>query len=338
MKILKYPQVLNSSFDPIISFMSDVKSLFLHQQEENMGSYLYSTPDPSIKGDTVNGEEYYREIINQSQDYYLYQEEMQLIHQVAHKMAVHVPKEANIIEFGTGTETSVINKTLPFLKAIKQVQNYIPIDLCKTYLHQTEEIVTRELPEILIKPLEEDFIKNVDLVKNFSTPVVFFKGSTITNLSPSICIDFLERISQALQPEGILIVGVDANQNESSLRKAYNTEGGAKFALNIFHLINRELPITNFNPTAFKYDFEWVLGEHCVKHNAISTQAQNFVLDQVSINIKPGEKFHLFSSYKYPIEYFQTIAKKGGLEPLDCFIHENKRMVIHVLKPQQLHK
>lgn len=332
MNIIKYPQVFHSSFETNTSFISDVKSLFLHQQEENMGCYLYSTPNPSIEGDTVNGEEYYRKIIEQSQDYYLYKEEMQLISQVASQMATYVPEEASIIEFGTGTETAFINKTLPFLKAVKQFQSYIPVDLCETYLRQAEKILGWELPKILIKPLKDDFIKNVDLVKNFSTPVVFFKGSTINNLSPSICTDFLERISQALQPDGILIVGVDTNQNESSLIKAYNTEQGAKFALNVFHLINRDLPITNFNPIAFKYDSEWLVGEHCVKHNAISTQEQDFVLDQISINIKVGEKFHLFSSYKYPVEYFQNMAKKGGLEPLDCFIHENKRMVIHVLK------
>ena len=314
------------------SFLSDVKSLFLHQQQENMGSYIYSTSDPAIDGDPVKGEEYYSEVIEQSSDYYIYKEEVQLINKVASKIATYVPQEANIIEFGTGTETAFINKTLPFLKAVKNFKHYIPVDLCETYLRQAEKILIQELPEIPVKPLTEDFIKNADLVKNFTKPVVFFKGSTITNLSPKNCICFLEKISQALQPEGIIIVGVDVNQNESSLRKAYDTERGANFILNIFHLINRDLPITNFNPTAFKYEFNWVAQEHCVKHNAIATQEQNLIFDDFRlVNIKKGAKFHLLSSYKYPVDYFQNMARMAGLELLDCFVDENKRMVIHVL-------
>ena len=51
----------------------------------------------------------------------------------------------------------------------------------------------------------------------------------------------------------------------------------------------------------------------------------------MEINIKAGDKYHLFSSYKYPVEYFQNIAKKAGLKPLDYFVDENKPMIIHVL-------
>lgn len=203
--------------------------------------------------------------------------------------------------------------------------------MCETYLRQSQEILGQQLPEISVKPIKEDFIKNVELVRNFTKPVVFFKGSTITNLSAKNCIDFLRKICVALQPDGILIVGVDSNQSELSLTKAYDTEKVAKFILNIFHLINRDLPITNFNPTAFKYEFNWVAETHCVEHNARATQEQNFVLDGIPINIKKDTKFHLLSSYKYPVEYFQNIAKKAELKPLDYFVDENKPMVIHVL-------
>lgn len=45
-------------FNPL--FLSDAKSLFLGQEEDNMAAYFYSTPNPAIKNDTVNGEKYYR--------------------------------------------------------------------------------------------------------------------------------------------------------------------------------------------------------------------------------------------------------------------------------------
>ncbi len=318
------------------SFLSDVKSLFLRQQEENLAAYLYSTPNPDIKDDPANGEICYLELISKNLDYYLYKEETQLINNVATKIAAHVPAESNVIEFGPGTDIAFKNKTLPFLKEIKQFNSYIPLDLCETYLEQSKEILSRELPNISVQPIKTDFIKNVDIVKNFTLPVVFFKGSTITNLSTQNCLDFFGKISQAIQPNGILIVGVDANQNEASLRKAYDSGKVANFILTILYYINRDLPIYNFDPTAFNYEVNWVAETHCVAQNVRATKEQNFLLDGIPINIKSGEKFHLLSSYKYPVDYFQNMAIKAGLQPLDCFLERNERMTIHVLGGKQL--
>lgn len=311
------------------SFIANAKSLFLHLEEENLAPYIYSTPDPSIENDPARGEEYYQ-ILIEDKDYYLYKEEIRLINTVASQIAAYVPQGANIIEFGPGTKMAFVNKSLPFIKAVKQLKSYVPVDLCKTYLVNTEEVLKQELPEIAVKPLQDNFIENTDLVKIFERSVVWFKGSTITNLSTSDCIDFLTKISQALQPEGLLIVGVDANQNESSLKKAYSDKM-ADLTLSTLYWIDRDLPVTNFNPAAFKYQPEWVPENYCFQHNVVSTSEQEFVFDGANISIEEGEKFHLLSSYKYPVEYFQSLAKKAGLEPLDCFIDEGKRMVIHVL-------
>ncbi len=247
------------------------------------------------------------------------------------KIAAYVPPGANVIEFGPGTDIAFKNKTLPFLKEIKELKSYIPIDLCQTYLDESKEILNQTLPEVSVNKIKSDFIKNVELVSNFSLPVVFFKGSTITNLSTNNCLGFLKRVSQAIQPEGRLIVGVDANQNEASLRRAYNDGRMANLTLSIVHYINRDLPVSGFDPMAFKYEFNWVAETHCVEHNVRATKEQNFVLDGTPIKIENGTKFHFLSSYKYPIDYFQNLALKAGLKPLDYFVHENQRMVIHVL-------
>ncbi|ERT03823.1 hypothetical protein M595_6237, partial [Lyngbya aestuarii BL J] len=166
--------------------------------------------------------------------------------------------------------------------------------------------------------------------------VVFFKGSTITNLSTNNCLDFFRRISPALQPEGLLIVGVDTNQNEFSLRKAYDDGRMARLTLSILHFINRDLPISGFDASAFNYEFNWVPSTHCVEHNVRATQEQNFLLDGIPVQIEKGTKFHLLSSYKYPVDYFQDLAKKAGLQPLDCFVDQNGRMAIHILQARPL--
>ena len=96
----------------------------------------------------------------------------------------------------------------------------------------------------------------------------------------------------------------------------------AKLTLTIPHFINRDLPIENFDSSAFEYEFNWVAEDYCVQHNVRATREQSFVLDGSPVRIKKGTLFHLLSSYKYPVEYFQNIARQVGLEPLDCFVHE----------------
>ncbi len=313
------------------SFLADTKSLFLEGKKDHMGSYLYSTPNPEIQDDPAKGEVYYMELISKNSNYYLYREEIELINQVYPKMASYVPPEASIIEFGPGTDKAFKNKSLPFLKAVKNLKSYIPVDICQTYLDDSEAILKEELPQVSVKTINSDFIKNVDLVKDFPNPVVFFKGSTITNLSIENCLAFLTRIGQALQPNGLLIVGVDSNQNESSLRQAYDDGKMANLTESILYFINRDLPVTGFNPYGFQYLFNWDSEKHCVEHNVKATEDQEFVLDNTPVKVKQGQKFHLLSSYKYPIDYFQSIAKQAGLKPKDCLVHEDGRMVIHIL-------
>ncbi|GGA07291.1 hypothetical protein CYANOKiyG1_19860 [Okeania sp. KiyG1] len=58
--------------------------------------------------------------------------------------------------------------------------------MCETYLHQTQEILGRELPEIPVQIMQDDFIKNVELVQNFAKPVVFLKAAQLVIFLPVI--------------------------------------------------------------------------------------------------------------------------------------------------------
>lgn len=312
-------------------FLDDVKAIFLQENSENLSPYLYSTPNPEIEGDLADGEGCYYRLISQNSGYYLYKEEIELFNSAASKIAAYVPAEANVIEFGPGTDIAFKNKTLPFLKEIKGLKSYITVDICQSYLDQSEAILKETLPEVKVTKINSDFIKNLEQVTDFELPVIFFQGSTITNLSTKNCLSFLQRVAKAIHSEGRLIVGVDANQNEAILREAYDNCTVADMTLSIAHWINRDLPVSGFDPTGFKYEFNWVAQTHCVEHNVRATKSQNFVLDGTPITIKDGEKFHFLSSYKYPIDYLQNIAVEAGLKPLDYFVHENGRMVIHVL-------
>ncbi|MEM8639426.1 MAG: L-histidine N(alpha)-methyltransferase [Cyanobacteria bacterium P01_G01_bin.54] len=312
-------------------FMREVKSFFLREKEGNLGPYLYSESNPLITDDRVCGEEYYQKIIYENPNYYLYKDEVALIQETADRLSDHVPADSTIIELGPGTEQAFLGKTIPFLKAAQPYQ-YIAVDLCEKYLVNAGKLVNDLFPGISIKTLKKDFFKDIDWMRDYKEAVVFFKGSTITNLDSGQCCGFLQAISQVLKPDGKLIVGIDSNQEERSLRLAYENLDVSNFILNIFQRINRDLPINLFDPDRFTYKFNWVSEEHCVKHQVVAVKAQEFELDGIPFEVAQGEVFHLMSSFKYPVDLFQSMAEQSGLIALDCYRNNNKRMGIHILK------
>ena len=317
----------------IVSFVDDVADLFLHKKEANVGPYLYGEPLPQIDNDLVCGEQYYKKLVYEIPDYYLYYDEVKLIEKVAGKIAKYVLSDSTVIEFGPGTEKAFRNKTLPFLKEIKQLHKYVAVDLCDIYLQTSKSIIIERFPETIVETIQNDFFKYGDLiVKDFSNPKILFKGSTIANLSKAECSLFLNRIYRAMDLNGILIIGCDANQNPESLKLAYDNETVEKFILNLFYRIDRDCPVEDFNPTAFNYRFEWEEREHCVKHNAVATESQVFKLNNNTIEVKKNDTFHIVSSYKYPLSVFGRMATNSGFEVLDYFIDDNQRMAIYVLK------
>lgn len=316
------------------SFLLEFKKLFQRQSSENMYPYLYSTPDPNIENDLARGELHYNDLIYKVYAYYLYRNEVHILQNYAHPLASHVPDKATIVEFGVGTEIAFTNKTLPFLKAIQALDRYVPVDLCLPYLTQAEAILAQELPDVNFYGIQTDFVKNLSLVKDFANPVVFFKGSTITNLSPDICIDFFRRLSDALPSKGILIVGENRNPSEENLRCAYINPPLANLMMSIFHLLKRDFQVENFIPGAFEYRFDWLADRYCVAHMAVATQAQRFELDGALIEIEANDEFHIVSSYKYPVEFFQDMARKGGLNPISLIAEDGNPMVIHILQKQ----
>jgi len=185
-----------------LEFLKAVKSFFLREEEGNLASYIYNTPNPSIKDDPVRGEEYYQKFVYEDPNYYLYQDEVSLIQKVADRLAAYVPPQATIIELGPGTEKAFVSKTLPFLKAVAQIHQYVPVDLCDKYLLNARKMMKKELPEVRVKTLKKDFFKEINWVKDYTLPVVFFKGSTIANLQPQECIDFLQAVSEVLGYDG----------------------------------------------------------------------------------------------------------------------------------------
>jgi len=320
--------------DKLDLFLLNIIELLQKKAEENMYPYLYSSPNPSLENDLARGESHYNDLIYNVPQYYLYRDEVKILQNSVAQLATYVPTQATLIEFGVGTEIAFRNKTLPFLQAIDTLHCYVPIDLCVPYLTQAQAIMHETLPHVKFQGIETDFVKNVSIVQQFENPVVFFKGSTITNLRPDKCVEFFHNLANVLPQNGMLIVGEDSNNDETVLRQAYVNDALANTMLSIFYLLHRDYQVSGFDPSAFDYRFDWLAERYCVKHTAVATKPQNFTLSNAPIEIQANDEFHIVSSYKYPVDFFQNMANQGGLTPVALFSEPNNPMVIHVFQKQ----
>lgn len=311
----------------IDQFEKDVLEFFFDKVRGNLWPYIYGTPQDA--NDPVRGGILYNEMLEGEKDYYLYKYEAQLFQSKGKDIASLIGSNATFIELGPGSEQSLRLKTLPLLQACQDLQGYVGIDISQSFLDKGLEVVRKELPNIAISGMQQDFTKLKELPE-FDNQVIFFKGSTIANLRRDELPDFISQIKELAAKNHYLLLVHDCNQDEESLMKAYDNYGMGVFMANIMYRIHRDLNAVEMEPQAFDYSPEWEPENHDFKHVLVATKAQKFEIKGKTVEIAEGEKFHTLSSFKYPIKVFEEMLAPSGYKPIDVFLDDSQRLTAHL--------
>lgn len=307
----------------------DVIAFFLDKVNGNLWPYLYGTPQEA--NDLVRGGILYNEMLEGEKDYYLYKCEAELFQNKGHLLTSLIGANATFIELGPGSEQSIRLKTLPLLRTCPSLKGYVGIDISQSFLDKVLGVIRSELPDILIDSIQQDFTK-LDNLPEFDKQVILFKGSTIANMRKDEVPIFISRIGELVTKNHYLLLVHDCNQDEVSLMKAYDNEGMASFMANIMCRVHRDVETVGMEPTAFSYKPEWEPATHDLKHVLTATKPQKFDLNGQTVEIEEGQKFHILSSFKYPIELFQKMISSAGYQPIDVFLDNSNRLAAHVFQ------
>ncbi|WP_254567514.1 L-histidine N(alpha)-methyltransferase [Oscillatoria sp. HE19RPO] len=307
----------------------DVVDFLVGKIRGNLWPYLYGTPQD--ENDPVRGGILYNEMLENEEDYYLYKFEAQLFQSKGHLIASAIGSNATIIELGPGSEQSLRQKTLPFLRVCPQLSGYVGIDISQDFLNKGLQVIRSELPELSVSGTQQDFTK-LESLPDVEKPVIFFKGSTIANMRQDEVPSFISQIGKLAGKNHSLLLVHDANQDEVSLMKAYNNKRMAVFMENIMFRIHRDVDTKGMIPNAFRYEPEWDPNTYDFKHILTATQPQKIHFNGEIVEIKEGQKLHTLSSFKYPIEVFQKLIGFAGYEPLECFRDRSNRMAAHLFQ------
>ncbi|GET39081.1 hypothetical protein MiSe_38420 [Microseira wollei NIES-4236] len=327
------------------SFAQDIVSLLVGSKGGHLDPYLYS--DPMYTGDPVKGAILLAEFQN-SPNYYLYKGETYLLTKFGQRIANVLGKQVTLIDYGPGPSESFMRKTLPLLQALIEPQGYIAIDLCMSYAESAVENCRKHFPNLPANYLIKDFYdREVDCGK-YDNPVIYFLGNSISNLhhkssgedstlganameQNALTIERLGIIHQQLGKGGFLVISQDANQNEASMMKAYASKNGTDFVLNVLHRIKRDLELIDFEPNAFDPLIQWDDNTYCLSIYAVSQKRQTIRIAEKDYVIEANQKLHISNSHKYPVSFFQQMAKAAGFTPIEFFLDQQDNMAIHVL-------
>lgn len=321
-------------------FLKDMQDFFSGRKSGHIGTWRYS--EPLHDNDPVRGMELWGDFVQSARNgspYYIVNDELELIKDLAEDMPNILPDNLTIIDMGPGSKEAVLEKIGPFIET-GNVGSYVAIDIVKECVNRTRDIFAKHFPEIKFFGISKDFYEGRLSLPASGTPVMVMFGQTLFNLpinpfdkslSMKIVWQRLAKFRLALRDNGYLIIAQDIHQNGVDHYNAY--AGEKAFAENLLLRIQRDLPVCDrFDPSLFSFEPEWVPETHALAHSFVCKEDMSFSLGYEHFRLMKGEKLYLHNTYKLTMDDFLASAQKCNFFPVHSKVNKTGRMAIHVLK------
>lgn len=181
---------------------------------------------------------------------------------------------------------------------------YRAIDVSGGMLQQSAQTLLNDYPQLRVQGLVGTYEQALEHLPatEADSRLLLFLGSTLGNLHPQACQQFLQRVSHALQPGEYFLLGIDLVKPKPILEAAYNDAQGvtAAFNLNILTHLNRRFE-GNFNPAHFAHWAFFNEKESQIEMHLRSTVSQSVTLRQLDLTLEfaQGETIQTEISRKF---------------------------------------
>jgi dimethylhistidine N-methyltransferase len=272
------------------------------------------------------------EDICEAPEYYPTRTEIAILRKNAAEIAALLGPGCLLVEFGSGAGA----KIRILLDALDSPAGYVPIDVAKTQLIESAEVLARAYPGLEVLPVCADYMGELHLptpTLPVTRTVAFFPGSTIGNLEPADVHTFLRRLAELCGPEGGLIVGVDLRKDPAILEPAYNDAAGvtAAFNLNVLKHINRELG-ADFDLGSFRHYAFYDGQKGRIEMQLLSLRPQTVTIGGTRITFSQDEPITTEYSYKYSVSGFREAAEDAGFTVERVWTDDRKLFSVQYLR------
>ncbi|KAJ9148910.1 hypothetical protein NKR23_g4566 [Pleurostoma richardsiae] len=249
-------------------------------------------------------------------EYYLTNDEIDLLKSSSAEIAEHIPDGSMVIELGSGNLRKV-NLLLQALEGAGKNVDYYALDLSKTELERT----LAQLPQYkhvrchgLLGTYDEgrEWLKEPqNLIRQ---KCILHLGSSIGNFQRDEASEFLKRFADVLSPTDTMLVGVDACNDPARVYHAYNDRAGLthQFILNGLVHANEILGEEAFKIGDWKVIGEYVYDVEGGRHQAFYSPVRDtLVMGEL---IRAHERIEVEQSLKYSRAEAERLWNQAGLQ------------------------
>lgn len=294
--------------------------------------YIYLLPH------LISSEDKFKEFMIENENYYMYEDEIQLINENKTHLAELIGSNTNIIDLGPGSDVAVENKTLNALSCMSHISSYTAIDIEQSYALNAASLVHKRYPKIITSAIYADMMneENVEQLSNFmamKNKTIFSFNCMIHNLTLPLIDKLFSNLAKLLNSSDLLILGLDTNQDSFSLLKSY--EKSANMSLDIMRYFNFKLKVSDFDPEAFSVKPEIQKDETnnltYIKFNAVATRKQSFEFKGQTFEIREGDVYYLWHSLRCNTEFIKNIGSRHGFVLREVIQNVKNRLKLFVL-------
>ena len=152
--------------------------------------------------------------------------------------------------------------------------------------------------------------------------MICFIGSTLGNLQPHECDDFLAKVSHVSRPGDYFLLGVDLQKETSILEAAYNDAQGitAAFNLNMLHHLNRRFD-GPFETDSFSHVACYNQHQAQIEMHLQSLKAQTVQLKALNVtaHFEQGERLRSEISRKFDLKETSQMLARHQLPVVKTF-------------------
>jgi len=274
-------------------------------------------------------------------EYYLTRAEMEIFtaqtDRIIDLLGVQKETPFDLIELGAG-DGSKTKKLLAALLAQGYDFDYIPVDISANVLEHLEDVLSRDLPDLTIRPQANDYFQTLETLNQVDrSKVVLYLGSNLGNLSDELAHKFIYELGANLNPGDKFLLGVDRIKPVEIVLPAYNDSQGvtAAFNLNLLHRINRELG-ANFNIIQFSHVAEYDEGTGVAKSfiKSLTTQTVYVSALDESFEFSEGETIQTEISRKYSQAVIKSILEGTDFKIIGVLKDEKDYFADYILGRQ----
>ncbi|KID75611.1 Ergothioneine biosynthesis protein 1 [Metarhizium brunneum] len=270
-------------------------------------------------------------------EYYLTNDEIELLKKHSVEIAATIPDGAMVIELGSGNLRKVCLLLQAFEDARKSI-DYYALDLSKKELERTLSHVP-DFKYVCCHGLLGTYDDGTVWLKQPSIvdrpKCILHLGSSIGNFHRNEAAEFLQSYADILKPQDSMVVGLDSCGNPDRIYHAYNDSKGIthEFILNGLINANRIYGQEIFHLPDWKVIGEYVYDDEGGRHQAFLSPLQEVnVLGSI---IKPNERIQIEQSLKYSKIGAENLWKHAGLREIGIWTRGDE-YGLHMLQKAQI--